>query len=71
MATHNAIAIYHFFTVLCYFMPVLGAILSDGFLGLYKTILYLSVVYVFGEAILTITRYLFIEYKYFWITARI
>lgn len=52
---HSATAIYHAFTVICYFTPVLGAILADGYLGLYKTILYVSIVYSIGEIILTLT----------------
>lgn len=52
---HSATAIYHAFTVICYFTPVLGAILADGYLGLYKTILYVSIVYCVGEIILTLT----------------
>lgn len=52
---HSATAIYHAFTVVCYFTPILGAILADGYLGLYKTILYVSIVYSIGEIILTLT----------------
>ncbi|RNA38646.1 solute carrier family 15 member 1-like isoform X1 [Brachionus plicatilis] len=52
---HSATAIYHAFTVICYFTPILGAILADGYLGLYKTILYVSIVYCIGEIILTLT----------------
>ncbi len=29
-------AIYHGFNVACYFMPIFGAILADGFIGKYK-----------------------------------
>ena len=47
--------IYHLFTVICYFTPILGAILADGYIGLYKTILSLSIVYFIGEMILTLT----------------
>ncbi len=32
-----------------YFMPILGAILAEGFFGKYKTIFYLSIVYCFGH----------------------
>ena len=44
---------YHFFMSAIYFTPFLGAILSDIFLGKYKTILSLSVVYTLGCAALT------------------
>lgn len=52
---HSATAIYHAFTVLCYFTPVIGAVIADGYLGLYRTILYVSIVYCIGEVILTLT----------------
>ena len=32
-----------------YFLPILGAIMADGFLGKYQTILWLSIVYCFGH----------------------
>ena len=32
----NATAIYHTFVFLCYFTPIFGAILADGFIGRYK-----------------------------------
>lgn len=48
-------AIYHAFTMLCYFTPLLGAILADGYIGLYRTILYVSCLYCVGEVILTLT----------------
>lgn len=51
----TATALYHAFICLCYFTPIFGAILADGFIGLYKTILYLSMVYAGGEVILTLT----------------
>ena len=52
---NTATSIYHAFTMLCYFSPLMGAILADGFIGLYKTILYVSVVYFVGEVILCLT----------------
>ncbi|CAF0910291.1 unnamed protein product [Brachionus calyciflorus] len=52
---HAATALYHAFTVICYFTPVFGAILADGYLGLYKTILCVSILYCIGEIILTVT----------------
>jgi len=39
---NTSLLIYHLFTVICYFTPILGAILADGYIGLYKTILSLS-----------------------------
>jgi proton-dependent oligopeptide transporter, POT family len=40
---------YHLFTSAVYFTPLLGAIIADAFLGKYKTILSLSIVYCLGH----------------------
>jgi POT family proton-dependent oligopeptide transporter len=40
---------FHQFVAAVYWMPVIGAIVSDGLLGKYRTILYLSIVYCFGH----------------------
>ena len=32
-----------------YFLPILGAILAEGFIGKYQTIFWLSIVYCFGH----------------------
>ncbi|XP_039286060.1 peptide transporter family 2 isoform X2 [Nilaparvata lugens] len=45
--------IYHSFVMLCYFFPLFGAILADSFLGKFKTIFYLSVVYAIGSITLS------------------
>ena len=52
---NSATAIYHAFTMLCYFSPIAGAILADGFIGLYNTIFYVSCFYFCGELILALT----------------
>ncbi|NXR55176.1 S15A1 protein, partial [Hippolais icterina] len=49
-----ATAIYHTFVALCYLTPILGAILADSWLGKFKTILYLSVIYAIGQAVLSV-----------------
>jgi len=46
--------IYHVFVMLCYFTPVLGAILADTYLGKFWTILSLSIVYALGSILLSI-----------------
>jgi oligopeptide transporter 2 len=46
---------YHLFSSACYFTPVLGAIISDGFIGRYWTIVSLSIIYFIGTFVLTIT----------------
>jgi len=33
----RATSIFHAFVVLCYFSPVLGAIIADGYLGKYRS----------------------------------
>ncbi|XP_037999634.1 solute carrier family 15 member 1-like [Motacilla alba alba] len=48
-------AIYHTFVALCYLTPILGAIIADSWLGKFKTILYLSIVYIIGQAVLTVS----------------
>ena len=55
MEQDTATAVYHAFTMLCYFSPLMGAILADGYIGLYRTILYVSIVYFLGEVVLTLT----------------
>ncbi|XP_050535278.1 solute carrier family 15 member 1-like isoform X3 [Daktulosphaira vitifoliae] len=45
--------IYHMTVFLAYFSPLFGAILSDSFLGKFKTIMYLSIVYASGNMIVT------------------
>ncbi len=42
----------HLFNTLTYFLPVAGGLLADWFLGKYKTILWLSLVYCLGNAML-------------------
>ncbi|MED6271740.1 hypothetical protein CHARACLAT_023435, partial [Characodon lateralis] len=44
-------AIYHAFSGLCYFTPILGAVIADAWLGKFKTIIYLSIVYVIGHVV--------------------
>ncbi|NXE89918.1 S15A1 protein, partial [Menura novaehollandiae] len=47
-------AIYHTFVALCYLTPILGAIIADSWLGKFKTIVYLSIVYTIGQAVLSV-----------------
>ncbi|HEY2342479.1 MAG TPA: POT family MFS transporter [Chthoniobacteraceae bacterium] len=39
----------HLFVSAAYFVPIFGAILAEGFIGKYRTILWLSIVYCFGH----------------------
>ncbi|KAL3691496.1 hypothetical protein R1sor_005147 [Riccia sorocarpa] len=43
----------HLFIVMSYATPLIGAILSDGVIGKFRTILYLSMVYAVGNWVLT------------------
>jgi len=54
ISNEQAISWYHLFTSAVYFTPIFGAILSDAFLGKYKTILILSIVYCLGHFTLAI-----------------
>lgn len=49
MSEPAAMSWYHLFTSAVYFTPLLGALLSDVWLGKYRTILLLSVVYCLGH----------------------
>ena len=54
MGAEEAKGYYHLFTSAVYFTPLLGAILADAFLGKYKTILGLSIVYCAGHLALAL-----------------
>jgi POT family proton-dependent oligopeptide transporter len=54
MADEPAKAWFHYFTAAVYFMPLIGAIISDVWLGKYKTIIWFSLVYCVGFAILVL-----------------
>ncbi|NWY55006.1 S15A1 protein, partial [Chionis minor] len=48
-------AIYHTFVALCYLTPILGAIIADSWLGKFKTIVSLSIVYTIGQAVMSVS----------------
>ncbi|XP_050976105.1 solute carrier family 15 member 1 [Labeo rohita] len=50
-----ATSIYHAFVALCYLTPILGAIIADSWLGKFKTIIYLSIVYAIGQVIMAVS----------------
>jgi POT family proton-dependent oligopeptide transporter len=54
MSEEDAKSWYHLFTTGVYFFPILGAIISDAFLGKYRTILALSIVYCLGHLTLAL-----------------
>ncbi|CAH2103133.1 unnamed protein product [Euphydryas editha] len=51
----SATVIYHTFTMFAYFFPLIGAMIADGWLGRFRTILYLSVVYATGSILISVT----------------
>ncbi|XP_019960053.2 solute carrier family 15 member 1b [Paralichthys olivaceus] len=50
-----ATTIYHAFVALCYLTPILGAIVADSWLGKFKTIIYLSIVYTVGQVVMAVS----------------
>lgn len=56
MSDSTATEWYHNFNSAVYFLPLLGALLSDLFIGKYKTILYLSILYCFGHLVLALNE---------------
>jgi POT family proton-dependent oligopeptide transporter len=51
LARHEAEANYHYFVMANYLMPLVGGWLADRFLGRYRVILFLSLGYVAGHAV--------------------
>jgi len=56
MKEASAVSAYHYFAAACYLLPLLGAFLSDRFLGKYRTIMWLSLVYCAGHAVLALNE---------------
>lgn len=50
-----ATTIYHTFVALCYLTPILGAVIADSWLGKFKTIVSLSVVYCIGQVVMAVS----------------
>lgn len=50
----DSTVIYHVFTTFAYFFPICGAILSDSWLGKFKTIFYVSLIYAAGNILLAL-----------------
>ena len=45
--------IYHAFSGLSYATPIFGALLADQYFGKYKTIFWISIIYILGQALVT------------------
>ncbi len=54
MSEAEATGYFHLFASAVYFFPLIGALVSDVFLGKYRTILVLSIVYCFGHLALAL-----------------
>ena len=54
MNREEALTVYHLFTMSAYFFPMIGALIADIFLGKYRTILYLSLLYCVGHGLLAL-----------------
>jgi POT family proton-dependent oligopeptide transporter len=54
MTKEQANFYFHLFSASAYFFPLIGAIVADAFLGKYRTIILLSIVYCFGHLVLSI-----------------
>jgi POT family proton-dependent oligopeptide transporter len=53
-AERDAKAYYHYFIMATYFTPLVGGWIADRFLGRYRTILWVSLAYVAGHAVLAV-----------------
>ena len=49
MSENEAQGYFHLFVSAVYFMPLFGALLADGILGKYRTIIFLSLIYCLGH----------------------
>jgi POT family proton-dependent oligopeptide transporter len=54
MQPNEAYKYTHYFVSGVYYLPIVGAIVADGWLGKYRTILWLSIVYCFGSLTLAL-----------------
>lgn len=48
-------AIYHAYELLAYSIPIVGAIIADSWLGVFKTILWMSLVFSVGCTVVAVT----------------
>lgn len=53
----TATTIVHGFNFFAYLFTLVGGIISDSYLGKFKTILYLSIVYCFGSIVMAVTSF--------------
>ncbi|KAK3083214.1 hypothetical protein FSP39_016931, partial [Pinctada imbricata] len=53
----NSTSIFHAFVMLCYFTPLFGAIIADGYIGKFNTIFYISMIYTAGSIVMAATAF--------------
>uniref|UniRef100_A0A0N4ZUJ0 Oligopeptide transporter 1 n=1 Tax=Parastrongyloides trichosuri TaxID=131310 RepID=A0A0N4ZUJ0_PARTI len=58
----TAISLYHAFVCLAYFSPLFGSIAADNYFGRFKVILWVSLIYVFGHALMSIGAIPYLDY---------
>ena len=51
----EAMLFYHLFVMLAYCTPIFGGILADNYIGKFKTIFYLSIIYTCGSILLSVS----------------
>ncbi|XP_058790865.1 peptide transporter family 1-like [Phymastichus coffea] len=51
----TATVMYHTFTMFAFFFPLIGAMIADSWLGKFRTIFYLSIVYAIGQLLLSVS----------------
>lgn len=54
MSAEDATSVYHLFAAGSYLLPLLGSFISDRYLGKYRTIMILSIVYCLGHLLLAL-----------------
>ncbi|KAI4472049.1 oligopeptide transporter-related [Holotrichia oblita] len=52
LSENSATTVYHVFIMICYILPILGAICADSGMGRYRTVFYFSVIYLVGNIIM-------------------
>uniref|UniRef100_A0AAF5DMB3 Oligopeptide transporter 1 n=1 Tax=Strongyloides stercoralis TaxID=6248 RepID=A0AAF5DMB3_STRER len=55
MSYDTSTIFFNGFTVLCYFTPLLGSILADGYIGKFRTIFFVSILYTIGQVVLAVS----------------
>ncbi|XP_034254541.1 peptide transporter family 1-like [Thrips palmi] len=53
----DATIVFHAFNMTCYLFPIVGGIISDSWLGKFRTILYLSLLYAVGNVVVALASW--------------